>query len=397
LAAGESIESRTKLNGSVLVLSQEHEQKVGSKRKRPTSVMDNDPSEAKQARITQEDANPEDPKSAISSITPVPTASSAPSSTPAPAVSETPVIDSEVVKSLQSIKERVSCADDIDSETEDEIRDLLSQKPKRRSAWLMFVVDERQRLHQPDGTNYMTLDITHTTRVLRDKWRGLSESERQAWQQSAEDYNKASRKIFDQFQKLGKMAEQARLAKRSGHRPRRSTKPVHLLEKTKVFTSTEAKTDDMVQTKTKEYKSHKYSGQQSEFQGLSRSRGRWKVDILCPDGMIRQVGRFDHEVAAAVAYDMGLRMLYPLRVAEALANFPFEDIVKALEGHLPDIADFEIRVHRGVEAAEARRENGDGAEEVDDDDDEDEDDEDEEEEEDDDENDNELLDEDNQK
>jgi len=76
------------------------------------------------------------------------------------------------------------------------------------------------------------------------------------------------------------------------------------------------------------------------YNGVLLTRGRFTAEIWCCDGEVRTIGRYDSETAAALAFDQAVRFVYPPRLAEAVANFPFQDSLDALGGGLPDVTDF---------------------------------------------------------
>jgi len=251
-------------------------------------------------------------------------------------------IDEELVSMLDSYMVEVKDEDDVDSDTEAELSELLARRPKRRSAWVMFTIDGRKKLKCGGGERYSNLDITQTTRLLQENWKMMPKEEKEKWKKKSRDYNDRNEEVFSKYDRLAELVEKARDERRT--RPRRQSKPFKLAEETKVLTSGDS--IEASNGRRRRYKdvSHKSKSEHSIFNGIYQTRGRWRTEVVCPDGQVRLVGRYDSEVSAAVACDQALRLLYPLKIAEAAANLPHDEVVAALRGKLPSIDQFKVQI-----------------------------------------------------
>jgi hypothetical protein len=154
------------------------------------------------------------------------------------------------------------------------------------------------------------------------------------WKRRAAEYNERNERLWAPFD----ARVEAILEKRLVFRPqagRRRGKPMkgELSERTKIFSS--AGYDDRTGAAT-----DRDQDKATRFVGVVPTRGRWLAEVLCPDNVVRTVGRYDSEPAAALAFDQALRFLYPIRVTEAVANLPFKETLRALRTNLPSIEIF---------------------------------------------------------
>uniref|UniRef100_A0A7S2S8H1 Uncharacterized protein n=2 Tax=Mucochytrium quahogii TaxID=96639 RepID=A0A7S2S8H1_9STRA len=235
----------------------------------------------------------------------------------------------ELRKQLQSLNEDEPLPEDV----LEKLKTVVANKPKKRSGWLYFGSLKRQEYidkRRADGLEELKWVPKAAKAEINAAWNSKTDEEKQVWLDRAVIYNERNDERYaffmDRYEKCqSQIVEPSDGNQNSFGRSRRKSKKIDRLLGGVETLGPRSKTEP---------------GQKSEFAGLSEHRGRWKVDIFCPDGESRYVGKYETEIAAAMAFDQAARLAYPLRVAEAVCNFPFYYTTSVLRESLPDISEF---------------------------------------------------------
>jgi len=197
---------------------------------------------------------------------------------------------------------------------DEQLKIAIESKPKRLSSWLVFQAYHRQQLVPSAG---QLDDSESLNKVIADMWAERSKSLKGRWKLLARKVNEIYDELWlpleQQWDKIKRKFKDSSISSQRISSKRRESN---------------------IEQPSRGSEAH------PKFTGVFSIRGRWKAELVCLDKEIRTIGRYETDILAALAFDQAVRYAYPIKIAEAVANFPFQETNVALQGQWPDTREF---------------------------------------------------------